>query len=491
MASISEKEKKELMERVSKRVEREVKDFNVKVNEYLQGKIEIRVLDNMVSQYNKALLDDYSSLIGYMDEELTQFFEEKITSLNIMEKIVYDLEPKLFNNKIKKSCESIIKIYDLCLSKLNNNKSISKQIGDLNDLITNLKTFINKIIQDDEKFLNDERYNDIIVRALSVIEQVQNDMKDLRKQNDKLDESLIKRKNKVNNKTDANVDEIFLLGKYISRLSKGRKVILQFYPGMDKFVDGTIKYLNDLYSNKDNISKEEIRKTLNNVKKSLLEQVSFDIDKNTIKRKKDNTKNNNSDNRELNNAYSSLLAAINNYIRDFEDKKNIISKNMLSKGNSDEKLERIVLYTDGLYELVEQIRNKSRSVADIRRDFYKIKDNIKSDLGYGFKEEKKRRRRKAISVKRSVLGLAGISVGAYGVITLVQEIAFLAKWGLAFSGPVGFLISGSMMTISAILMKKAISPKEKIIVEKVMERIKNNQKQYNDLLEEENNSKRR
>ena len=314
-------------------------------------------------------------------------------SINNVESIK-EISLKSFENLIEKYSNNIIKQYDNCLNRLNNKKKINRQLNSLNNMLVDLYSFIRKVEKNNKNLLLNASFNDIVLRAYSFIHEIDNNCKELKERNNNLRIKLFDTKKEENSKvikkkkikSNPDIDEYLLLDKYLKRLIKGKGLILKLYPNMDRFIDNTIKYLTNINLKKDSIYKGDIRVILDNIKVSLIEQFNYNIDNNTIKRVK-NVDNNS-------NKYIPLLIDMDNYIRDYESKKDLIINNLLAVGTNKDRFNNYNYYKDILYNLSIEVINQTRSVNDIMKDFNITKIHIFNNLGYKYIKSNKRYRRR-------------------------------------------------------------------------------------------------
>lgn len=469
MASISKKEKKELMNKISLRIEKEKNSFNNKLSKFNSGDIEVDVLDNVVKQFYEALDDDYFAIEEYADEELKTFFSEQYSMLGIMEKMVYEIEPNIFKTKVNSLSNKIAMEYNICL---NSSLDFSNHLDSLKDYLMQLKSFIYRNVVNDEEFANDERFKPVIDEAKSSIDTLEKEIVNLQLKNDSF-------KNKIGaSKKKKADDKVNVLDKYISNLNGKFYSIIELYPDKKVNLVDIGMCLTNLKNN-NAIDIVTLDDDLEKVRQSLLKNFNYDIESDVIVKNNNIEKiDNDIDDKSSMNLnpddinYASLESTINLYLKEFEDNEPVILNND-APGTADDKYGKFSGYRDTLFDLLKEIENKSRSSQDIKNDFLQVTENISNDLWYQYNSHKKNRRRKVISVKKLGLGLGGLALGTYGISTLVFNLSFFYRFGFLYPSVKPFFIPVALTIISGIMLKKALSSVEKKVVTSVFNKLKN------------------
>ena len=481
MASMNGKEKKELMNRISNRIAREKSSFNSK---FKSDDTSAEVLDNMVRQFYEAMDADYFSVEDRIDDELKSFFGEQYFVLGVMEKMVYEIDPSIFKNKVDSLSNKIANEYSICV---NSKTEFSSHLDELQKLLSQLKAFVYKNTVNDSEFANNERIKPVIDEANASVDKLVNEIVNLELKNNSLKKNYVSDKNK-NSNNDAS-----LLDMYISNLGNSFDSILEVYPDKKVNLVAIGMLLNSLKDNK-SIDLATVNNNLMQIRKALLADYGYDIDNNTIISKEDikeDEKQTLSDKEKSNSGvsdevdYVSLAATMGSYIKDFEDNQPIILNND-APGTADDKYKKISTYRDALNGLLKEISDKSRNGQDIKIDFLKLSHNIDKDLWYQYNSNKKGRRRKVVSVKKILLGVGGVAIGTEGISSLLVQLAIFNKFGFAFPTAKPFVIPVCLTIISGIMLKKALTSKEKSIVKNVFEKIKKDNELSLDVLNKDN-----
>ena len=177
--AISEKEKKELMNRIDKRLNNEKSNLFEKIG----NKEDSSILFNMVRQFKKALQEDFEK-IEDIDEELNNFFAKKIDEIFFMEKIVYKLDPKIFVNEVDDIEKNVLNRYDICVRKSKSKKDIANNYILLNNEMANLKSFISMFENTD--LMNNDIIRNKIVDSQMFIDEYEKKINDLKTNNIKV-----------------------------------------------------------------------------------------------------------------------------------------------------------------------------------------------------------------------------------------------------------------------------------------------------------------
>ena len=136
--ALSEKEKNEIKSRIDNRIKNE----RIKLSEKISSKASSEEMFNMVRQFKKALQEDFER-VYQQDNSMDNYFGEKIAEINFMEMIVYKIDPNLFIREADKLEKKVLNQMNICLNKLDNKKTIDKNLNQLMTEMYELKFFIN------------------------------------------------------------------------------------------------------------------------------------------------------------------------------------------------------------------------------------------------------------------------------------------------------------------------------------------------------------
>ena len=490
--AISEKEKKELMNRIDKRLNNEKSNLFEKIG----NKEDSSILFNMVRQFKKALQEDFEK-IEDIDEELNNFFAKKIDEIFFMEKIVYKLDPKIFVNEVDDIEKNVLNRYDICVRKSKSKKDIANNYILLNNEMANLKSFISMFENID--LMNNDIIRNKIVDSQMFIDEYEKKINDLKTNNIKVSSN----KNELRIANDSSdLNNLKRLSLYLTNLSSAKKSISNGDSKKELFVDGVLLLLKDLSSY---VSNSDFSKKLDDVENDLLTKFGYDINNNVLIKNKAKVSNGNDvvnrDNNTRNmsteeyNRYIALASTIRDYIVGVEGERGTILNSIIHGDSNlyEKNSKELSLYVNKLKILEKEATDVTRSFDDINNDFKNIRKEIKNKFGYEYKSGVKNRKRGVVNVKKLALGIGGFAIGAYGFSRLIKEALFFSKFGFLFGSFVPFVVPTLLSLISVVMLKRAFSKDEKGIIIKFFDKLRN-KKDEDDLLVNNNgnnNVKRR
>lgn len=480
--ALSEKEKNEIKSRIDKRIKNE----RIKLSEKISSKASSEEMFNMVRQFKKVLQEDFER-VYQQDNSMDNYFGEKIAEINFMEMIVYKIDPNLFIREADKLEKKVLNQMNICLNKLDNKKTIDKNLNQLMTEMYELKFFINL-------FKNTE---------LMEIEIIKNKVSEVSDDIAEYDEKIKYIENNFNKNSNSSkkgeimvvsskINSLDLLDKYLDNLLKFKDNIIKLYPNDKFFVEGTIYFMENDLKNKYN--DDERLNSLKNIKEEFINRFGFDMENNTIKNSNygmsgsyrvnsDSNENNVDDDivrpnvsREEFNKYMALASTINDYIDDlYNEFSNILNS---TEGEYEANSEELYSCINRLRGLSEDARKVSRSYNEINDDFRNFRTYLKNRFNYEYKSKNRGRSRSVEAVKRIGLGIGGLAVGAYGFSWLIWIITIYCKCGFLFVGFKPLVIPTTISLLSIIMLNRAFS-REKSMIRKLFEKIKDKKIGYN------------
>ena len=481
--ALSEKEKNEIKSKIDNRIKNE----RIKLSEKISSKASSEEMFNMVRQFKKALQEDFER-VYQQDNSMDNYFGEKIAEINFMEMIVYKIDPNLFIREADKLEKKVLNQMNICLNKLDNKKTIDKNLNQLMTEMYELKFFINL-------FKNIE---------LMEIEIIKNKVSEVSDDIAEYDEKIKYIENNFNKNSNSSkkgeimvvsgkINSLELLDNYLNNLKKIKDSIINYYPNDRFFVEGNIYFMDNDLKNKYN--DDERLDVLKNIKENFMNKFGYDIENNIMRRLKDdaivsnrvnnNTNMNNIDDndvirsdisREEFNRYMALASTINDYIDDlYNDFSNILNS---TEGEYEANSEELYSCINRLRGLSEDARKVSRSYNEINDDFRNFRTYLKNRFNYEYKAKNKNRSRSVEAVKRIGLGIGGLAVGAYGFSWLIWIITIYCKCGFLFVGFKPLVIPTTISLLSIIMLNRAFS-REKSMIRKLFEKIKDKKIGYN------------
>ena len=477
--ALSEKEKNEIKSRIDNRIKNE----RIKLSEKISSKASSEEMFNMVRQFKKALQEDFER-VYQQDNSMDNYFGEKIAEINFMEMIVYKIDPNLFIRDADKLEKKVLNQMNICLNKLDNKKTIDKNLNQLMTEMYELKFFINL-------FKNTE---------LMEIEIIKNKVSEVSDNIAEYDEKIKYIENNFNKNSNSSkkgeimvvsskINSLDLLDKYLNNLKKIKDSIINYYPNDRFFVEGTIYFMENDLKNKYN--DDERLDVLKNIKENFMNKFGYDIENNIIKKSNNGMSgsyrvnsdaNENNDivkpniSREEFNRYMALASTINDYIDDlYNDFSNILNS---TEGEYEANSEELYSCINRLRGLSEDARKVSRSYNEINDDFRNVRTYLKNRFNYEYKSKNRGRSRSVEAVKRIGLGIGGLAVGAYGFSWLIWIITIYCKCGFLFVGFKPLVIPTTISLLSIIMLNRAFS-REKSMIRKLFEKIKDKKIGYN------------
>ena len=167
MASMDKKEKKELMNKISSRIENESEKIVSAINE----ECDTKKLFNMVRQFKKALQIEYEQNESFIndDEELRLFFSDKVKNIVFMEKLVYKKESNIFVNAVNEHVSGILQQLNICSDLKKNNKDVTKSYQEFIKRMADFDYFI-KLFDNTDLMENDDIKNKEVESKKLIIE---------------------------------------------------------------------------------------------------------------------------------------------------------------------------------------------------------------------------------------------------------------------------------------------------------------------------------
>lgn len=481
--ALSEKEKKEIKSRIDNRIKKE----RIRLSEIISSNASSENMFNMVRQFKKALQEDYEEVYR-KDNSMDGYFGEKIAEINRMEMIAYKIDPNLFIREADKLEKNVLNQMNICLNKLDNNKTVDKNLDQLKTEMNELKFFI-------DLFKNTE---------LMKIEIIKNKVSEVSDNITKYNEEIKHIENNFNKKSNSSekgeiavsgkINSLELLDKYLNNLKKSKDSIIKLYPNDSFFVecveDAIYFMMNDLKSKY--TTDDERLNSLKKIKDEFMNKFGYDIENNTIREPKNDTivsngvnganGNNIDDNdvvrpnisREEFNRYMALASTIDDYVKDLEDEFPSILNN--SEGEYESNSEELSVCIEKLYGLAGVASKVSKPYDEINNDFRNVRTYLKSRFNYEYKAKNKNRSRIVEAAKRIGLGIVGLAVGAGGFSWLIWTITFYYGCGLVIKP---FVLPTMVSLLSLVMLNRAFS-KDKGMIRMLYEKIRDKKKGYND-----------
>ena len=375
MASMDKKEKKELMNKISSRIENE----NEKIVSAINEECDTKKLFNMVRQFKKALQIEYEQNESFIndDEELRLFFSDKVKNIVFMEKLVYKKEPNIFVNAVNEHVSGILQQLNICSDLKKNNKDVTKSYQEFIKRMADFDYFI-KLFDNTDLMENDDIKNKVV---------------------------------------------------------ESKKLIIE----IEKILNNSAPH-KQVDANDDNVQK---------------------------------------------NKNMALYSTINSYLVDLEERQSNILNGMDGEytTNSDELIE----YKKKIRELLKNIETNKISYNKAENQFDILQDEIKKRFNYSYKQEVKNRKRKIVSVRTLLLGPIGVAFGAYGISSILFELAHFFKYGIAYTSASIFSLPVLATIISGVMLKCAFSSKNekrKNLAISVFEKFRNNHERSMQLVSE-------
>ena len=483
---LSNSSKKRIMDGINSRLNKEKDSFTKRVQENASPD----VLYNMVKQFSKNLASDCDKYSSYNDQDLNEFFQEKLGLMNNYLKFVFQLSPNIFVSEVDKWINDISKLYEVCSGRFNKNALDKDKMVELKEKMLLFKKYISSFDTEDM------RINSVIDKKIEMSYMFMKSIDDGIKtvEASKLNTGKGTSKNSL-------ADAKALVRLYIANLDKGRVDLVKLNPQMKIYIDSSLQFLNSLLTNND---EKVIMASLEYIKNEFASKINYDIANNKLIVDKDKgikdvpkgTGNRPSSvNKDDDVKYVALLNTIGNYLKDFNENETLINSNYTSSKGRNDGIEKIMMYRDKISLLMDEVSKRSRNIDDLDKQFKNLVTTIENDLGYKYGANNKNKRRKVIGVRHLGLKIGGFALGAFGFASLIQEGIFYAKFGFLYSSVTPFLLPTALSIISVLMLKKAFSSDDKNVISKVFDRIKSKAKEFlnsdDNELDSSNSRKRR
>lgn len=419
------------------------------------------------------LMQDYLKLDDSLKSDLDDFFNKKIKQAYGMEIIIFGKYMDYFKEQIKERKDLLTQKYSKWANSPTEDNWESL-VNDYNYFYNDILMY-SSVLKDNEKgknkFLNADILKDEISKTNSFL-QVFGEM--VSKKKEEIDKATSNKDDKSKGDSEEDLEQKKLL--YIKNLKDNKDKLAKGRPEVSKAIDKMIAYLNE--------ESVPLRERIDLIEKETLDFFKYDINNNKFNvsgnsktGSSSGTSNGNDTNRINNlsteeyNKYLALASGIDDYVGAIEaERANILNAAIGGNSSLYETYSRSLNpLISSLKDLSKEAANASREYDEITDDFNKIRDLIKDKFKYDYKKGVKSRRR-VVGVKRLTLGIGGVLIGAHGVSLIIGEILFYSKFGFVLGAPT-FIPPILLVTLGAVLLKKALSSKEKSVVKTFLSKL--------------------